>query len=256
MAWLAGRLLRQQRAILESNLAPVLKSSSPRHRRKAAREIFEHAFRAYYELFALSCISPEEIVDRISFDEAGWARFEKAHGGGKGIVFVGTHQSNFDLAGQAVAARGYPLLVLSLPATSDLFATLDKARANERLRTVQLGPRALREALRALRRGEVVVVAGDRPFRGQGTVVEFFGRPTLLPDGHIRLALRTGAAVVCAHTLREEGRYWLRLHIVDVVRTGDDKADVLENAQRIARVLEGFVRSHPEQWHLFQRLWD
>jgi lauroyl/myristoyl acyltransferase len=87
-------------------------------------------------------------------------------------------------------------------------------------------------------------------------VVEFFGRPTLLPDGHVRLALHTGAALICAQTRREEGEYWLRLCPLEVTRSGDDEVDVQENAQRLAAVLEQFIRSHPEQWHLFQRLWE
>lgn len=251
-----GRLSPRQRAKLESNLAAVLGPDDPRLRRRVALEAFAHALRAYYELFFLPLVPDEELREMITFEEPGWSQFEEAGRRGKGIVFVGTHQSSFDLAGQAVAVRGYKMLVLGLPPPSHLYTTLQEQRGSRRLRVVPVGPRALREALRALRRGEVVVVSGDRPLNDQGTVVEFFGRPTLLPDGHVRLALHTGAALICAHTRREEGKYWLRLCPLEVTRSGDDEADVQENCQRLAAVLEQFIRSHPQQWHLFQRLWQ
>jgi KDO2-lipid IV(A) lauroyltransferase len=92
--------------------------------------------------------------------------------------------------------------------------------------------------------------------KGQGTEVEFFGRPTLLPDGHVRLALQTGAMVFGTFVYRENKEYQFRFVPLEMVRSGNKEADVRENAQRVARMIEAPIRAHPEQWHLFYRLWE
>jgi KDO2-lipid IV(A) lauroyltransferase len=42
---------------------------------------------------------------------------------------------------------------------------------------------------------------------------------------------------------------------VDLVRTGDDTADIRENTQRFTRVIENYVRRHPDQWLWVHRRW-
>jgi lauroyl/myristoyl acyltransferase len=40
-----------------------------------------------------------------------------------------------------------------------------------------------------------------------------------------------------------------------LTRTGDSRADLQTNAERIARALEAAIRRYPEQWTVFQRVW-
>jgi KDO2-lipid IV(A) lauroyltransferase len=186
----------------------------------------------------------------------GWDRLKEARAEGNGIILVVTHQSSFDLAGQAISAHGHPVFTMGLPAPGETMTLFNRLRTSKGLRIIPVGPRAAREAIRCLRRGEVVAIAADRPVRDQGTVVEFFGRPTLLPDAHVRLALQTGAELVCAYVRREDRRHYLAIEEFELTRTGDKETDVRENVQRVAHRLETFIRAHPEQWHMFQRLWD
>lgn len=253
---LAGRLSPRRRAILEANLAHVLPAIDPRQRRRVAVEIFGHAARSYFDLLYLPRVTPEEIVAMATSEEPGWTQLREAYDQGNGVVLVTTHQSSFDLAGQTLAARGLLIGALTLPTPERAFFSLNQIRRAQGIGVLPVGPKAVREAMRILRRGGILVVGGDRPVKGQGTVVQFFGQPTLLPDGHVRLAMHTKAAVFCAFARLEEGRYYIRYRPVEVVRSGAKEQDLLANAQRIALVLEGFIRAHPEQWHLFLRLWD
>jgi KDO2-lipid IV(A) lauroyltransferase len=250
MSWLTPH----RRAILESNLAPLIED--PRQRRRIAAEIFGHALRSYYEMLYFMTHPQADVREAIQFDQPEWSQFEQVYNRGKGVILVITHQSSFDLAGQVATARGFPLMALVLPDASGGFAFLNTIRQSQRIQALPVGPRAVREALRMLRQGGIVIVAGDRPVREQGVVVEFFGRPTLLPDGHVRLALRVGAEIVLGFCRLKKGEYWMRLHPLELARTGDEEADVLENVQRIACGMEPAIRAHPEQWHLFRRLWD
>ena len=41
----------------------------------------------------------------------------------------------------------------------------------------------------------------------------------------------------------------------NLVRTGDAEKDVLANTQKFAKVIEGIIRKHPEQWVWVHARW-
>jgi KDO2-lipid IV(A) lauroyltransferase len=251
-----ARLAPTARGIVESNLRPVLGTDDPHRLREVAIQVFGHAGRAYYEMFYLPSSPREKITALMNMEEPGWTRLQEIFRQGRGIILTSTHQSSFDLAGQAIAAHGFPMLVIALPDQDEGFAFMNRLRLFQGVQVIPAGPRALREAIRTLREGKIVVMGGDRPIKGQGTMVQFFGRPTLLPDGPVRLAMHTGAALMLAACRREQGQYWLHFQEFELIRSGDDEADVHTNAQRLALAMELVIRAHPEQWHLLLKLWE
>ena len=60
----------------------------------------------------------------------------------------------------------------------------------------------VKNAFKALKRGEWVGVAVDRAVQGNGLVMDFLGEPALMPVGAAELALRTGATLVPSISLR------------------------------------------------------
>jgi KDO2-lipid IV(A) lauroyltransferase len=87
--------------------------------------------------------------------------------------------------------------------------------------------------------------------------VALFGRSALLPSAHVALALRTGAALVPAFTWREKGLLFARIEEpLALTPTGDRDADVRVGVQRFAALLERYVREFPEQWTVFEPVWD
>jgi lauroyl/myristoyl acyltransferase len=250
-----ARLRPGERAIVESNLSVVLGADNQGRLRKFAIKALGHAALAYYELYRLPALSREKIVDMVQIDEPGWTQFKEAHSRGKGIIIVSPHLSSYDLGGQALVARGFPICALVLPNQVEGMAFANWKRTFQGTKVLSLGAAALREIMRYLRAGGVIVTGGERPVKGQGIEVEFFGRPTILPDGLARLAMRTGAALIGAACRREKGSYRIGLQRIELARSGDNEADVRENTQRLARFMESAIRLHPEQWHLLLRLW-
>jgi lauroyl/myristoyl acyltransferase len=88
-------------------------------------------------------------------------------------------------------------------------------------------------------------------------LIPFFGRPARLPLGPARLALITDATVLlgACYWDPEEGYV---LHVegpIEMVDTGDRKADAIANTRRLAEVMETYIRARPTQWLMFHRLW-
>ena len=112
--------------------------------------------------------------------------------------------------------------------------------------------------LRALKTGSMVAIVGDRPVTGHGVSAQFFGRPTLVPDGYAVLARRFGAVIVPSFLLRtDSGLYDFVLDEPIVPRvTEDEEADVRECVERCLRVVERYVTAHPEQWYVFRPIWE
>jgi KDO2-lipid IV(A) lauroyltransferase len=108
-----------------------------------------------------------------------------------------------------------------------------------------------------IRDGGVLGILADRAVTGVGERVEFFGRPALLPSAQVALALRTGAALVPAFAWRERGLLIARIEEpLELVSTGDRDADVRAGVRRFAARLESYIREHPEQWTVFEPVWD
>jgi KDO2-lipid IV(A) lauroyltransferase len=110
---------------------------------------------------------------------------------------------------------------------------------------------------RALKRGEVVGLAADRDVADSGRVVEFFGTPTRLPDGPVRVALRTNALLVPAFALRlPDNSVAVTIEpVLDLPRSGDQEADIDAGMRMVVAVMERRIREHPEQWIVAQPIW-
>jgi lauroyl/myristoyl acyltransferase len=115
----------------------------------------------------------------------------------------------------------------------------------------------LRRLLKRLKENGVVALACDRDVTGSGTLVEFFGRPARLPDGPVRLAARTGAALIPATGWREAGGQF-RVRIapaLELAASGDADADACLNLRRLTGWLEQMIRERPGQWMAFYPVW-
>jgi KDO2-lipid IV(A) lauroyltransferase len=70
--------------------------------------------------------------------------------------------------------------------------------------------------------------------------------------------LRTDAAVIPGFLAWDSSTKKYRLQFgraLDLLRTGDEEADVRENTARFMAVIEAYVREHPDQWLWVHKRW-
>jgi KDO2-lipid IV(A) lauroyltransferase len=117
----------------------------------------------------------------------------------------------------------------------------------------------VRGLLAAMKAGETVGILMDTNMTPpQGVFVDFFGIPACTASGLARIALRTDAAVLPGFTIWDEdlGKYRLRFDpSLELIRTGDQEADIVANTQMFTKVIEEYVRKYPEQWLWVHRRW-
>lgn len=230
--------------------------------RQTVRAVFQHTARNYCELFSLPSLG-REVERRLTV--YGWEHIQGLRQQGKGIVIATAHLGNVDLAVQVLAARSIGTVVLAEPLRPRrLFELVRSLRESQGVSFLPVSVTSLKTAMRALKKGGMVAVACDRDVLGKGVRMSFFGEEATLPVGAVDLAAKTGAAILPAFSVRlPDGRFEIRVEPPLMVHASPNGSDfgrgargASEPMEQIVACMEKHVRSHPEQWVVFERVWE
>jgi phosphatidylinositol dimannoside acyltransferase len=235
------------RRCVRSNLTVVAPD-----RKTSARRVFVEQTRNYIEIFSIPHVPPERLLASLRVD--GWEHVVRAYEQGKGVILASAHLGPVSYVGQMVLAHGYPVALPVEVETSEFQRSVNRARGGAGLQLIRTDSSL--GIFRVLREGKVLGILADRAVTGVGARVEFFGRQALLPTAAVVLSMRTGAPLLPSFAGRSDGVLTATFEPpLELRRTGDRDADVLEGVQRFARVLERYVRNAPEQWTVFEDFW-
>ena len=145
----------------------------------------------------------------------------------------------------------------------DQFAAFEKTRTRTRssknVRGIPMGSsfETALVVIRLLNQNKIVTMKGDRAMAGEGITIPFFGRDTVFPKGPFLIAYITGAPILPTFVvINEHDRYVPIIEgQISVARTGDRERDIITTAERVARVIEGYIRKYPDQWYMFYPYW-
>lgn len=199
-----------------------------------------------------------ETIERIVVLD-GFENFAAAERQGKGVLFLTGHTGAWELAPFAHALYGHPLHFLVRPLdNSRVDALVNRYRCLAGNRPIEKN-RAARAMLSILRSGGTVGILIDQNTSlEEGVFVDFFGVPACTTTGLARVALHTDAPVVPGFIYWDERmrKYRLRFEpAVELIRTGDPERDIVENTARFTKVVENYIREHPDQWLWVHKRW-
>lgn len=258
MIWI--RMTPVYRANVMANIAQILGPDvSERELERLAADVFRMSARNFGELLRLRSRSARGVANHVRLKEEHIAPIHAARAKGQGVVITTAHMGAFDLLGHAIGVEGIPLTVITGRTTSRfLFDAVTHLRQGHNCTMVEPTPAGVRQVIRALRKGEAAGFVADYDFFQNGLSVNFFGKPTTLPPGPIRIARDTGALVVPLFPYRDmkSGRHRLQVGApFEVPKTRDIDADLAAGMEMLRERLEVGIGAHPEQWVLFQRAW-
>jgi lauroyl/myristoyl acyltransferase len=258
---ISGIIARQKPQIywtVRANLRQIIGSEADDATlHEMTRHVFFHAGQTYYDFFHAIGQPSEVLAEAVRIPEAFIEQIKSETARGRGVLLLCTHMSNFDLAGLAIGTWGLPIQMLSLANPEAGFHIVNYLRAKGGYEVTPITPESLRVAIRRLKSSGIVLTGMDRPIPEDEELIEFFGRPAYLPVGPVRLALMTEATVIISSCYYEpdEGYALEFTGPIEMIRTGDRRQDILTNIRRLAVILEGYVRAHPEQWMMFHPFW-
>ena len=264
--WIAGwggglayRLSPELRRSAGDNMRHVLGPDAPEAKVQAhVRGICTNLLKNYYDLLRSDRLAPDEITKQVQID--GTEPVLDALALGRGVILVTAHLGNLDLVMHVPPALGYPATgVVEHIKPERLYRYTVKRRTSHGVNLIPSdGP--MIGLIRALKRGEIVGLACDRALADNGYRVPFFGSPALLPDGAVRLALRTGTPLFAAFTERlPDNSFHITVEPVlrpeQVAHKSESEADVTASMEWMVAVMERHISRHPEQWTLSVPIW-
>jgi Kdo2-lipid IVA lauroyltransferase/acyltransferase len=257
LAWLVYLLHVRLRIVGERNLAIAFPEKSGRERRRILRRLFTGLGRQLAE-FCLFPYYTQENVARVAVHD-GIENYEAARARGKGVLFLTGHVGGWEIGSFVHSIVGYPMQIvvreLDNPYVNELVTRYRCLHGNKVVDKDEFA----RGLLAAMRNGETVGILMDTNMTPpQGVFVDFFGMPACTASGLARVALKTGAAVVPGFTLWDPqlGRYRVQLlPALELIRTGNDEADVVANTELFTKIIERYARRYPEQWLWVHRRW-
>ena len=246
---------RRGREAVMDNLRHVLaaRGATPtgRELRLAARRTFRQFGKYLVEFFTFSRLTPGQIRDLVAVEHREY--LEQAVALGRGVILVTAHLGNWEMGGAVLAGLGYPLNVVALQQTSaKLNEFFEHHRRRRGMAVIPLG-HAVPRIIRALRRKECVALLADRDYSQRTDFVSLFGAPACLPRGPAWLARTTGAPILPGFMLRKDDDTFELRFYPPIVATGLS-AECVQRA--IGSVLEAAVARNPNQWFMFERVWD
>jgi KDO2-lipid IV(A) lauroyltransferase len=253
---LVGALDQRHVAIAEDNLRHAFPDWDRARRLRVARGVYAHFGRMIMDILWLRGHTRDEVMSRL--DVIGREHVEAAMARGKGAIFVTGHLGNWEVIGLAHGWTFGPMAVvaraLDNPALDRRMCAF-RAMAGNR---VIYKRDALREVLRTLHAGQGVAILIDQNVQEKdGIFVDFFGRPAATTTVAAALAVKTGCALLPAHTtIGPDGRYRAVYNPpLEWTPSGDRAADIALLTQELTRVIEGWIREHPDQWLWIHRRW-
>jgi Kdo2-lipid IVA lauroyltransferase/acyltransferase len=248
---------RRLRAVGMRNLALAFPGMPTQDRRRLLRGEFVSLGRQLAEFCLFPSYSRKNVSQVVVYD--GLENYESALARGKGVLFLTGHLGAWELSAFAHSLYGHPLSIVMRPLDNRYIdALVQRYRTMHGNQTVSKDD-FVRGLLAAMRAGQAVGILMDTNMTPpQGVFVNFFGIPAYTASGLARIALRTDAAVVPGFTTWDHKlrKYVLRFDpALELVRSGNDQADIVANTALFTSVIEDYVRRYPDQWLWLHRRW-
>lgn len=244
---------------LERNLRRLLGSGGTDAQLRALSKAGMRSYmRYFYEMFRLPAMGREYVLSHTR--ATGVDVLQEHVRAGRGVVAALPHMGNWDHAGAWITMQGTPLTTVAQRLDPEsLFRRFTAYRESLGMEVLPLtgGSGTVGTLSRRLREGGLVCLLADRDINGTGLEVDFFGEKARMPSGPAALALNTGAALMPV-SLWYDGPYWnIRVHEEIPVAPGLSRTHRIHGTtQALARVFEGAIAEHPEDWHMLQTVFS
>jgi KDO2-lipid IV(A) lauroyltransferase len=258
LALVVYRVDTHHRRIVLDNLAGAFPEWPRSQRVAVARDAFRNWARIAAELVKAEDMAEGRTLESIRMLDRKAAELGVS---GRGVLALTAHTGNFELLARLLGRVGTRRVVVFHRRMANRFVEQLLLRERDAMNVATLGRGiVVREALRVLARGDILVVPLDQnQSRKHGVFVEFFGRPACTSTMLARLSLATGVTVQPAFAIWEGDDLVAVLGEAIAPPVGTPSATrarvVQELTGRYTREVERVIRLYPSQWNWAHRRW-
>jgi KDO2-lipid IV(A) lauroyltransferase len=239
------------RRVAMTNLSFAFPELKVESRKEIVDGVFDSIARLLLAISRFPRLNASNVRSWIDYE--GLTNYFDAKKNGRGVLVATAHLGNWELSAFAHALMTESMYIMVRPLDNELIDGLVESRralSGNTLIEKKDGARLVLKALRANAAVGILIDQNTSP--AEGVWIDFFGKPACASSAFVKLAHRSGAAVVPGFALWDGklDRYVLRFY-PQLEMTGDIQVDT----QNIHRIFEQVIREHPEQWLWIHRRW-
>ncbi len=259
-------LMKKTRTCVRENIEGVSRGRWSKERVNVlTRKTFQNYGQYLLDYMVMHRLRPSN-KDRWVEKEVGGDYMREALDAGKGVICITPHLGNWEIGGLLFSFRGGKLNVLTLDERDlDIRSFREEMRRRGGIKNLYINPKdespmAILDAVKALRRNEIVAMLGDRVESQKTMVFDFFGRKTVFPIGVAILAMATGAPVLPVFVVMERNRKYKGIIEPPIYFNPSSREDreavIREGMERLIKKFEAYIEKYPDQWYNFYSYWS
>ena len=259
-------LMRKTRAHVRKNMEGVSGGRWSKERVDVlTRRTFQNYGQYLLDYMVMHRLRPSN-KDQWVEEEVGAGYMMEALQAGKGAICITPHLGNWEIGGLLFSFRGGKLNVLTLDERDlDTRSFREEMRRRRGIKILYINPKddspmAILDAVKALRRNEIVAMLGDRIESQKTMVFDFFGRKTAFPVGVAILAMATGAPVLPVFVVMERNRKYRGIIEPPIYFNPSSRENretvIREGMERLIKIFEAYIEKYPDQWYNFYSYWN
>jgi KDO2-lipid IV(A) lauroyltransferase len=259
-------LMRKTRAHVRKNIEGVSGGRWSKERVDVlTRKTFQNYGQYLLDYMVMHRLRPSN-KDQWVEEEVGAGYMMEALQAGKGAICITPHLGNWEIGGLLFSFRGGNLNVLTLDEKDlDTRSFREEMRRRRGIKILYINPKddspmAILDAVKALRRNEIVAMLGDRIESQKTMVFDFFGRKTAFPIGVAILAMATEAPVLPVFVVMERNRKYRGIIEPPIYFNPSSREDreavIREGMKRLIKIFEVYIEKYPDQWYNFYSYWS
>lgn len=241
----------KDRKAVKENLMTIFPEKSEKEIKRIRIRMFRNFAKYLVDFFRFSKLDIHYIKKNVKLENMHY--IDDALKKRKGIIALTAHIGNWELGGVILALLGYPIWAVALPHKHikvDKF--FNKQRQIKGLKVIPLG-KAVRQCLSLLKENKIIGLVGDRDFTERGIILDFFGKPTIFPEGPAVFALKTAAVIVPGFMIRnKDDTFTLRIEKPIEFGLNNNPRQIIQSYKII---FEDYIRRYPDQWYMFRKFW-
>lgn len=158
---------------------------------------------------------------------------------GKGVILATAHIGSWEMAGIALARKGYPIYGMVWEARNKYVADMfSRIRSRKGVGAVEKS--SLRHVLELLQKNKIIGIMLDVPGGVKGIPYSLWGYNVSLPRGPAAISLETGAELVSLAMMRNKGLY------IEKPVLGETEKEMTIN---LFENIKKYIEQDPTQWH-------
>jgi lauroyl/myristoyl acyltransferase/mitochondrial fission protein ELM1 len=245
----------RHRSIAQSN---ILRSVAGQEGYKKAALITRRAYQAFAQnLVEISFIPRIDVKYLDKYIQIENRQFiEQAFKTGKGVIYLGMHEGNWELSNIISANLGVPFSIFVRDqGFKRLNALLNSYRVKKGCRIIHKDT-GLRKMINALKNSESIGMTVDQGGKN-GEIVDFFGHQASMATGALRMALKHDCLIIPAFYARVKGPYMKVFfdQIYTAKRMADPVEELRTNLQALTKIFEKYIRQYPQEYLWTYKIW-